>query len=290
MVARVSPPDNEETATAGRRRRRKRRVFDGRRPITVLPTAFTLGNLLCGFIAVFLASRPTDTPMFFAQWTPLTAAAAFVFVGLLCDALDGRIARLTRSTSELGAQLDSMADLVTFGLAPAFLMVQVIGVQGPFFFAQGDTLFDRLGLVIGCIYLACAALRLARFNLETEGDDVQHHLFFHGLPSPGAAGAVTGMVLLHQSIWAQDRGALGAEVSVYVLMAATLLCATAMVSRFRYSHLMNRYVRDSAPFPSLVAGVIVLLLLLVWPQPVLAGGFVAYAVSGPAGALWRRRG
>jgi len=166
----ANPPSGRE------RRRRRPRIFDGRRPVSVLPTAFTLGNLLCGFMALFMASRPMDTPIFFSSWTPLTAAAAFVFLGLVCDGLDGRVARLTNTTSDLGAQLDSLADMVCFGVAPAFIMVQVIGVQGPFFFEQGDTLFDRLGLVIACIYVACAGMRLARFNLEVEGDDVRHHL------------------------------------------------------------------------------------------------------------------
>ena len=284
-----SPPDAATDPASGtanapssrERRRRRPRIFDGRRPVSVLPTAFTLGNLLCGFMALFMASRPMDTPIFFSSWTPLTAAAAFVFLGLVCDGLDGRVARLTNTTSELGAQLDSLADMVCFGVAPAFIMVQVIGVQGPFFFEQGDTLFDRLGLVIACIYVACAGMRLARFNLEVEGDDVRHHLFFHGLPSPGAAGAVAGMVLLHQQIWARDAEAFGVGLSVYVLMAATLLCAVAMVSRFKYVHLMNRYLRDKAPFPTLVAGTIVVLMLLVWPQPAMAVGFVAYACSAP---------
>ncbi|MEE9404887.1 MAG: phosphatidylcholine/phosphatidylserine synthase [Algisphaera sp.] len=285
--------------SARRRRRRKRgksrrRVFDGRRPITVLPTAFTLANLLCGFLAIFMASRPVGTPTFFGNWTPLTAAAVFVFIGLACDALDGRVARLTNTTSDLGAQLDSMADMVCFGVAPAFILVQVIGVQAPFFFeqslestvGQGDTFFDRLGLVIACIYVACAGLRLARFNLEVEGDEVRHHMSFNGLPSPGAAGAVASMTLLHQQIWARDAQGFGADLAAYVLLFAALLCAVAMVSGFRYVHLMNRYLRDQAPFTTLVTGVIVLLLLLIWPQPVLAVGFVAYVFSAPVLAVW----
>ena len=258
------------------------------RTIAVLPTMFTLANLLCGFLAIFIASRPMDTPMAF-DWTPLFCAAWFVFFGLICDALDGRVARMTRSTSDLGEQLDSMADMVTFGVAPAFILVQVIGVQAPFVSEIGDTFYDRLGLVIAGIYVACAGLRLARFNIEKSDEETAGgHLYFEGLPSPGAAGAIAGMALLHQSIWADDKQATGADVAAYVMLASGLLCAVAMVSRFRYVHLMNRYIRGRAPFPAVVAGVIVLLLLLVWPQPAIAIGFVAYAVSGPAVALGRR--
>ena len=276
-------------AGGGRRRRRARGVTA--KTIAVLPTMFTLANLLCGFLAIFVASRPIDTKMMLVDWTPLTCAALLVFLGLLCDALDGRVARLTRSTSDLGEQLDSMADMVSFGVAPAFILVQIIGVQAPFFSVSGDTFYDRLGLAIAGIYVACAGLRLARFNIEKSDDETAGgHLYFAGLPSPGAAGAVAGLALLHQNIWDDNRLSLGADAAAYVMLAASLLCAVAMVSRFRYVHLANRYLRGKAPFPAVVAGVIVLLLLLVWPQPAIAGGFVAYAVSGPLLSLARREG
>jgi CDP-diacylglycerol--serine O-phosphatidyltransferase len=253
--------------------------------IAVLPTLFTLGNLLCGFVAIFVASRPIDTPMMFVSWTPLTCAAMFVFLGLAFDALDGRVARMTGSESDLGEQLDSMADMVSFGVAPALILVQVLGVQAPYFSENGDTFYDRLGLVVGCIYVACAGLRLARFNIEKDDEGPGGSPFFEGLPSPGAAGTVAALALLHQHVWARDNFSLGATMSAYVMLACTALCAIAMVSRFRYVHLMNRYVRGGAPFPAVVAAVIVLLLLLVWPQPAAAGGFVIYAVSGPLRAL-----
>ena len=262
--------------------------------IAVLPTMFTLGNLLCGFVAVFIASRPTETRMMFLSWTPLTCAALFVFLGLVFDALDGRVARMTKSTSDLGEQLDSMADMVSFGVAPAFILVQILGVQSPYLSEAGDSLYDRLGLAIACIYVACAGLRLARFNIEKSDDGSgQGHRYFDGLPSPGAAGTVASLALLHQHIWAHDNYSLGATLSAYAMLAVSLLCAVAMVSRFRYIHLMNRYMRGGAPFPAVVGAVIVLLLLLVWPQPAIAGGFSLYACSGPllgfAARLRKRR-
>ena len=261
-----------------------------RRGIAVLPTLFTLGNLLFGFAAVFMASRPEDTPLPFG-WRPLTFAAAFIFLGMLMDGLDGRVARLTRNTSGLGAQLDSMADMVTFGVAPAFIGVQLLRVQAPFF-ADTDALdryFDRAAFVIACIYVACAGLRLARFNLENTSDAEEDHTSFKGLPSPGAAGAVGALALLYEHLLRNPyrlaeavNEALASAVQL-IVMAVMLLTALAMVSTFRYVHIMNRYVRDRAAIENLAKAVVVGLLLVVFPQEVLAVLLVAYAVSAPAG-------
>ncbi len=275
------PPGNRPSARSVRRR-------VGAKTISVLPTLFTLANLLCGFVAVFLASRPATTPLPFG-WTPITFAALFVFVGQVCDALDGRVARMTRSTSDLGEQLDSMADMVSFGVAPAFILVQVVQVQGPYFTDTGDTFFDRLGLVIACIYVACAGLRLARFNVGLADDaKPRKHYFFEGLPSPGAAGTVAGLALLHQHQWAGHPEGTAADLAAYAMLAVTLGCALAMVSRLPYVHVVNRYVRGRAPFGTVAVAVVLLLLTLVWPQPAVAGGFVIYTLSAPCLALIRR--
>ncbi|MEM7576459.1 MAG: phosphatidylcholine/phosphatidylserine synthase [Planctomycetota bacterium] len=296
---------------------RRKRVTQ--RTIAVLPTLFTLGNLLAGFGAIFAASRPADTPLPFG-WSPLTLAALLVMLGMVLDGLDGRIARLTRSFSDLGEQLDSMADMVSFGVAPAFIVVQAAAVQTPFLAENPDmdTMFDRFGLLVAAAYVACAGLRLARFNVELNRDapeeipdaseanpnenqddesesEVAKHLAFRGLPSPGAAGAVATLALLHQyflhlpdadpSLPTREGAAFGAAL---VLIAATLLCALAMVSRLKYVHILNRYVRGRAPFGVVALAVVVGLLLLVWPQVTAAAGFLAYAVSAPAGEISRR--
>lgn len=274
-TSKVSP----RTRRAARRRRVRQRT------ISVLPTMFTLANLLAGFAAVFLASRPSGTPMPF-NWTPLTFAALAVFFGMVCDALDGRVARMTRSTSDLGAQLDSMADMVTFGVAPAMILVQIVQVQAPYLTETGDTLFDRLALAIAFIYVACAGLRLARFNAELDNAPAGKHLYFRGLPSPGAGGTVAGLALLHQHFWANEAATTATDLAAYALLAITLLCALGMVSRLKYTHIMNRYVRGRAPFGTVVLAVVVLLLLLVWPQLAIAGGFAAYALSGPLHWCW----
>lgn len=273
------------------RRRSRRQPQQGelrrklaRRGIATLPTAFTLGNLLCGCAAIFLASREQGLNLPFG-WTPLTFAAVFVFLGMVFDGLDGRIARLTRSASELGEQLDSMADMVTFGVAPAFMAVQLADVAAPFL-SETDRLFDRVVLVVAGIYAACAALRLARFNIEVTDSD--NHSSFKGLPSPGAAGTVASLVLLHQHFLARqlenDWRVEAAAVGVVVVLG---LVAVAMVSSFRYVHVMNRYVRNRAPFSTISKAVIVGLLLAIHLQGALAAAFTLYALSAPVAWAWR---
>ncbi len=277
---RITPPQADAP-----RPTRGRRV--ARMTVSVLPTLFTLGNALCGFAAIFAASRPDDLSLPFG-WTPLTFAAIFIFGGMLLDGLDGRIARLTRSSSELGEQLDSMSDMVTFGVAPAFVAVQLAGIGTPFLTDTHDTLFGRAALVVALIYVACAALRLARFNIEMAADQDDDHLFFKGLPTPGAAGTVASLVLLHQHFLARHpEPHWSVDAAAVVMVAVTLLVAVAMVSQFRYVHVMNRYVRGQAAFGTLWKVIICGLLLVVRPQWSLAAGFTVYALSAPVCAAWR---
>jgi CDP-diacylglycerol--serine O-phosphatidyltransferase len=284
-------------------RRLTRRRRAALKTVAVLPTLFTLGNGLCGFIAVFLASRPADAMLAFG-WTPITWAAVFVFLGMVLDALDGRIARLTHQTSEIGAQLDSMSDMVTFGVAPAFIAVQLIGVHTPFLSENRATafdlvtLFERLTLVVACIYVACVAMRLARYNIETPSTDEKDHMSFKGLPSPGAAGTVVSLVLLHEHFLAWYNAMQSAtpdmidapvrmRLTAMVMVPIMLLVAWAMVSRLRYTHATNRIIRGRAPFANIIKLVALGLLLAIWPQVSLAALFVAYALSAPGYMLWR---
>lgn len=278
--------------------RKQRRQLAARRTLSVLPTLCTLGNLLSGFMAVFFASRAPDLKLPFG-WTPLTFAAIFIFVGMLFDALDGRIARMTRSVSDLGEQLDSMADMVTFGLAPAFMAVQIIGVQAPFVSDANDHWFDRLVLVIAGLYVCCAALRLARFNAQIDLPSERDHSSFKGLPSPAAGGTVASLILLHQHYDASFARLLAAHPETnsaplamwytsIVTVAVMLLVAIAMVSSLRYTHMVNRYMRGRRParyIAWLVAG---LLMMMVYPQISLAAVFVVYALSAPLQYLWRQ--
>ncbi len=274
------------------RRVHRLRQSVARRGVAVIPTLFTLGNLLCGCAAIFIASRDAAAAELPFGWTPLTLAAALIFAGMLFDGLDGRIARLMRSTSELGGQLDSMSDMVTFGVAPAFLAVQLAseatGVEAPFVSPQGDHLFARLILIAGGIYACCAALRLARFNLENDSADEADHMSFMGLPSPGAAGTIASLILLHEHFLANYPEHNWLRVSAAVaIVAVTALTAIAMVSRFPYVHVMNRYVRNRAKVETVAKAVIVGLLVLIHLQGALAAAFVLYALSAPLASAWR---
>ena len=279
------------------RRPGSRRARMARRGIAVLPTLFTLGNLLCGFAAIFLATRPTTPPIPLPfDWSPLTFATLCVFAGMLFDGVDGRVARITRSMSDLGEQLDSMADMVTFGVAPAIMAVQLVDVGLPFVaeVVEKDSYFGRIALIVAFIYVSCAALRLARFNIE-RGDATPDHTRFKGLPTPGAGGTVVSLVLVHQHFLRQNPAehwtiAVAAGVMVIVM----LLVAVSMVSNYRYVHVMNRYVSGRVPFKTMVLVVIVGPLMVIHPQLTLAAGFVLYALSAPviAASHWfklRRR-
>lgn len=253
-----------------------------RRTKSVLPTLFTLGNLLCGFVAIFMASRPADADLL-RDWSPLTFAAIFIFLGMLCDALDGRVARLTGSTSELGEQLDSMADMVTFGVAPAFLLIQLGNIGVPFFGLDGniDQTFDRTAFVVALIYVSCAALRLARFNVELLDDD--EHRGFTGLPSPAAAGTVASLIVLHEHLLFNQAPPTSLAVGSAALgmLVVTLLAGLAMVSRLPYGHLLNRYLGDGQSTGRLALLLTVVFLCFIKIQYTLAAGFVLYAISGP---------
>lgn len=284
-----------------RHRHARRRVRPSRRPlrravgaVKVLPSLLTLSNLLCGFAAIFYASRPFDADdqatFVLGNWQPLSVAAGLIFLGMLFDALDGRLARMTRQTTELGEQLDSMADMVTFGVAPAFLMIELVGIGTPFIGSAGaDSFLDRAVLITAAVYVGCCALRLARFNIETEGPEEVNHATFKGLPSPAAGGTIAGLLLLHASLLGEYPTI--AEATGVGMVLVALLAAAAMVSTVPYSHVANRYLRGRAPFHYVAAGVIALPLLLLLPELTLAVAFSGYALSAPAGLLlrWMRR-
>jgi len=268
--------------------RRQRRAAFVRRGVAVAPTMMTLGNLLCGFASIFVVSRPTAEGFPFG-WTRPTLAVMFIFLGMLLDGLDGRVARMTRSESDLGEQLDSMADMLTFGVAPAFIVIQLVGVESPFV-GRADDVFDRVALVVAGIYVACAAMRLARFNIETVEDDDPQHDYFKGMPTPGAAGTVASLVLWHQLFFAKyDPTHWLVQTAAVTMVVIALLVALAMVSRLEYMHVMNLYIRRRASFHTFVIVGIVAGMLMLQPQSSLAAAMVAYALSAPLMQLWRWR-
>jgi len=275
--------------------------------MSVLPTLCTLGNLVCGFAAIFYAAREPNLHMLWRDWTPLTFAGALIFLGMFLDAIDGSLARLTRATSELGAQLDSLADVVTFGVAPAFMTLRLVAIHldhtNIIVGAEADNIFGKIIWGAAAVYVCCAALRLARFNVEMDNDPVNDHSLFRGLPSPGAAGTVASLVILHQHLLVTQFGgapvipgeALQADAPLsFVQWAALgiplimLLCAFAMVSNVPYVHLVNRYFRGQKSFHYMVR-LVVLLAFAIWSFRItLAITLTAYALSGPARLVLNR--
>ncbi|MFM7134607.1 MAG: CDP-alcohol phosphatidyltransferase family protein, partial [Planctomycetota bacterium] len=165
-----SSPDSRELSPRQRRRRRA---------ASVLPTLLTLGNVISGFAAIHYAAKPIgDTPF---GWSTLSVAGALVFLGVFFDAIDGSVARLTRSTSDIGAQLDSLADVITFGVAPAFMTLRLVShyygpAEGLAILGPADNAYAKFLWAIAAFYMCCTALRLARFNAEVRSAKEEDHL------------------------------------------------------------------------------------------------------------------
>lgn len=230
-----------------------------RRGIYLLPTLFTTGNLCCGFVSLIESARGR-----------YENAAMLIIVAGVLDGLDGRIARMTGTTSEFGVEFDSLADIASFGIAPAFLAYEWALVP-----------FQRVGWLVAFLFVACAATRLARFNIQHSASDKR---FFAGLPSPAAAGSIATVGFAFPDPPAQ----LGWSVLIGVLVATSALL---MVSRVRYRSFKGIDLRSRRSYLSVLLIVLVLVAILVHPRSmmVLAG---LYLLWGPAAwfAGWLTRG
>ena len=260
------------------------------RSTAVLPAAFTLLNGLAGFAAIHFAAKDgLGAELDAGNLAHLKIAAGLIFAAMFCDMLDGRLARMTRTTSDFGAQLDSLCDIISFGVAPAVLSlrsaVSILRSQFDMYLPVERTVW-----CIAAVYVACATLRLARFNVETEQDEAAH-MDFRGLPTPAAAAGLAAVLLMFTSLmgrnltWLSDENLmLGMSVTLPVL---TLVSGLLMVSRFRYPHVMNQYIRGRRPFGYLLKLLLLFLAAVtVGPYIVLAGAVLFYIISGPARTTW----
>jgi len=254
---------------------RRRRM----RLIPMLPSLVTLANLFCGFLAISY----TADAMLIAGADPrgaaqLIARAGFlVMLAMIFDALDGRVARMTGQVSEFGGNLDSLADIVTFGVAPAFI-TKALAEQ------MLDITNHRLTLAFCVFYVICAALRLARYGVEEDQEESGHQTFL-GLPTPGAAGVVAGMAVLYSRFYEWEP----ARFIIAGMPFVVPLLGVLMISRVPYSHVMNRYFRGSKPMKYLVltAGVVVVAVVMRSIEAVLAGLAIFYALTGPISFIAR---
>jgi CDP-diacylglycerol---serine O-phosphatidyltransferase len=273
-----------------KRRKFFRRV---RRPqvkyITLLPSLITLLNGVFGFAALSFADRGSQDWNFHRfTISHYTLAAYLIFLGMIADMLDGRVARMSHTTSSFGGQLDSLCDVISFGVAPAFLFLNFLQDK---LFVRLDGLDAAMSLVTRWIWLAaglyvsCAIVRLARFNVENEEDETAH-MNFSGLPSPAAAGVIASMILFYEDM----RVTLGATSSlfhlietmvIYTLPFLAIAIALLMVSRIRYPHMVNQYFRGKKPVEHLLwIGAVFGLIWLCGLQSAMALVFVGYAFSG----------
>src|SRR5499427_4319413 len=220
-----------------------------RRGIYLLPNLFTTAALFAGFYAIVQAMNVN-----------FDYAAIAIFVAMVLDGLDGRVARLTRTQSAFGTEYDSLADMVSFGAAPA-LVVYEWALRG----------LGKPGWIAAFVYVAGAALRLARFNTMLEVADKR---YFQGLPSPAAAALVAGFV------WIMDDAAINPESIRWWAWVVTVFAGLTMVSNLKYYSFKTINLRRSVPF--VVVFLILMFFVLVSYQPaiVLFAGFVAYALSG----------
>ncbi|GHD37720.1 CDP-diacylglycerol--serine O-phosphatidyltransferase [Parahalioglobus pacificus] len=233
-----------------------------RRGVYLLPNLFTTGALFSGFYAIVAAIRGD-----------FEAAAIAIFFAMAFDGLDGRVARLTHTSSKFGAEYDSLSDMVSFGVAPALVV---------FSWALGD--LGKLGWSAAFVYIACAALRLARFNTQIDTADKN---FFTGLASPSAAAIIASLVWV-----CSDLGLVGAELSAEFLVFVAVLTATVgflMIANFPYYSFKGVDFRGRVPFAVIFLIVLVLGLVTVDPPTVLLIASSTYAASGPIMAVRNRR-
>ena len=223
--------------------------------IYLLPNLFTISAMFAGFYAI-VASIKGRYEM----------AAIAIFVALIMDGLDGRVARLLHAQSEFGVQLDSLSDMVSFGITPALVM-----------YTWSLNMLGKLGWLTAFIYAACTALRLARFNAQVKKVD---KLYFQGLPTPSAAALVASIVLLCNAYHIS-----GKEI-VFPLLITALLLGLLKVSTIRYRSFKDGNLCNRVPFTVILAVVLILALVSFDPPDTLLFLCFVYVISGPIATLW----
>ena len=264
----TNTPEPEEFSTTGkvrllRRRTRPRVALKNRvaaeklrKGVYLFPSLFTAGNLICGFFSV-ISTFNGD----------YVRATYFIILANVLDGLDGYAARLTRSTSQFGVEFDSLADVVSFGVAPAILV---------YFWALIP--WGTWGWLAACTFVVCGALRLSRFNVQSTAPAKG---YFVGLPIPAAAEMIASIVLMYYFL-----GGEGSPNKHVTLLLVIYGLAGLMVSSFRYFSLKNSDLRKRHPFWMLLSGFILITLIIAEPQIMFFTIFLLYTLSGPLLSSW----
>jgi CDP-diacylglycerol--serine O-phosphatidyltransferase len=229
-----------------------------RRGIYILPNLMTTGGLFAGFFAIVQSTKGN-----------FEAAAIAIFVAMLMDGLDGRIARMTNTSSDFGMEYDSLVDVIAFGLTPALVIYEWALID-----------MGKLGWLGAFVYVAATALRLARFNTQKVFDK----RYFLGLPCP------SGAALIAAWVWVMESYGLDQRSMQFMSWMLTVAVATAMVSNLKYRSFKDLDLKGKVPFVALIIVVFVFVLIAFDPPRVLFVGFFTYFLSGPLTSLlrWRR--
>jgi CDP-diacylglycerol--serine O-phosphatidyltransferase len=236
-----------------------------RRGIYLLPNLLTTAALFAGFYSIVAAVDGS-----------FQRAGAAIFVAMVLDSLDGRVARLTKTSSQFGKEYDSLSDMVSFGLAPAIVVYQ----WGVARLTEWNVTWGRVGWLVAFLFAVTAALRLARFNAQIATADKR---WFVGLPSPSAAGVVAAFVWLSSKLGIEGLGGLAGAFIV------TAVAGALMVSDFRYYSFKEINFGRRIPFTWMLAIPLIFMVISVDPPLVFLLMFGAYALSGPVYWYWRRR-
>jgi CDP-diacylglycerol--serine O-phosphatidyltransferase len=236
-----------------------------KRGIYILPSLITCGNLSCGLLSIFNSGSGH-----------FIRAAWFVIGALVCDILDGRIARMTRTTSEFGLQLDSLSDLVSFGAAPSVMMYYLVLNS-----------MERIGIAIAVLYVLCCALRLARFNVMAQRGE--GHKYFAGLPAPASAGVIISFVLSYELLGPEEYALNFKTIPVLMglmpvffkaMPLVVVFLSFLMVSNIPYMSFKRLKLSRVRTIQLFACFIVLVLLILVYPQNIFFIIFSVYAASG----------
>jgi len=279
-------PKSKTDATKGsllRRVRRQRLKY-----ITILPSLITILNGVFGFAAIIFAGKGSGTlpedskiPFFtFGSTTYFAMSGYMILVAMIADMLDGRLARRVKGTSSFGGQLDSLCDIISFGVAPAYLMLNVLEYEVSSIGLADERFLQRFIWLSAAAYISCVAIRLARFNVENEEDE-SAHMSFMGLPTPAAAGVIVSLIIFHQET-------IETFAIICLLPFLALGISILMVSRIRYPHIVNQYLRGKKPFAHFIK--VLLLALFAWwnIQAALVLVFCGFAINSFLRWLYHR--
>ena len=247
--------------------------------ITILPSLITILNGVFGFTAIIFTGKgagalsvDSKIPFFtFGSTTYFAMSGYMILVAMIADILDGRLARRVKGTSSFGGQLDSLCDIISFGVAPAYLMINVLEYEVASIGLADERFLQRFIWLSAAAYISCAAIRLARFNVENEEDE-SAHMSFMGLPTPAAAGVIVSLVIFHEET-------LPTFAIICILPFLALGMSILMVSRIRYPHILNQYLRGKKPFAHFIRILLLLVFVFVSIQAALVLIFCGFAAN-----------